>query len=186
MEIKPESLTVTTPLPPTPMRRRQSMPTRPPAPPPSGRAILYASCLSAEGDCAVLCKWHAMELFLPNGTVRSFYSEVDFATEIIAQINAHKKSVQLVSYNGRVTLLPRLNLICALNGIAQGFFCDTGDRYASFSTRFNQTYHLDLADWLTNYAASEVPPLSMLSSKDTLSALRTLHGMYLKAHTSQN
>lgn len=45
----------------------------------------------------MLCKWHAMELGLPDGTTLPFTSEAEFAQALITQINTHKKSVQLVT-----------------------------------------------------------------------------------------
>lgn len=66
---------------------------------------------------------------------------------------------QVISYLGRQYLFPRVQMVALRDKIKRGLFAATGNRYASFQTRFNPQYHLDISDTLSNFGAVECPPL---------------------------
>lgn len=93
-------------------------------------------------------------------------AERDGLTYLVSVLNEKDENAlhpRLVTYLGRNKLMPRLYVAAMLYGIKLGVVGETSNRHASFQTRFNTYYHLDLADQINHYGASRAPALNTLA-----------------------
>lgn len=70
---------------------------------------------------------------------------------------------QLITYNGRHALMPRLYVAAMIYGLKLGIVGDAPSRSVSYQTRFNDFYHFDIADLISHYGASRAPELRNLA-----------------------
>lgn len=89
----------------------------------------------------------------------TFGTEGEAIKKLLELINSCENP-QVITYLGRQYLFPRVQVVALRDKIKRGLFAATGNRYASFQTRFNPLYHLDISDTLSNFGAVECPSLS--------------------------
>lgn len=82
------------------------------------------------------------------------------AMKALLEIINSSETPQVITYLGRVYLLPRLHVVAMRDKLKRGLVASTGNRYSSFQTRFSSTYHMDIADIISNYGATNPPPLN--------------------------
>ncbi|HEX2859710.1 MAG TPA: 3'-5' exonuclease [Alphaproteobacteria bacterium] len=79
--------------------------------------------------------------------VRQWY---DYA----AQQAGHGVPLRLVSFNGRGFDLPVLKLRALKHGVNAAWLFQSGDKWSNYGSRFDNTWHADLADVLADYGAA--------------------------------
>ncbi len=84
--------------------------------------------------------------------------------EILNTADENALHPRLVTYGGRNKLFPRLYVAAMLHGLKLGIVRESPNRHASYQTRFNTYYHLDLADQISHYGASRAPALHALAA----------------------
>ncbi len=75
-----------------------------------------------------------------------------------AQQAGHGVPLRLVSFNGRGFDLPVLKLRALKYGIDANWLFNSGDKWSNYGSRYDNTWHVDLADVLADYGAARGAP----------------------------
>jgi len=119
--------------------------------------------IADDGVSPMLLPASDFQMLITDGDFKTLHEE-DFSDEAAAyksllDVLNNRPRAQLVSFEGRMFILPRINVVALKHGLTLGLVARTNDRYASYSTRFSQQYHHDVADVISNFGAVKAPSL---------------------------
>jgi predicted PolB exonuclease-like 3'-5' exonuclease len=69
-----------------------------------------------------------------------------------------REPLRLISFNGRGFDVPVIKLRALHHGLAAGWLFQRGDKWSNYTSRYDQIWHVDMADTLTDFGAARGMP----------------------------
>lgn len=95
-----------------------------------------------------------------------------------------KYKTNLVTYGGRSFIIPRMRMISMRDGLKCNWLNTAGDKWTSFATKFNPTYHADMMEILSDYGQNTLMSfdemIGFLNIENNENKSIMLHEAYVK------